>query len=481
MIEPPETTVPLTLPAVLAVTMRRYEGRPGGLTDKTKTTYLYSYKNYLTWLCQNINNTAMALTIERSIKGDVYATQQNTDMYYLHYVPENIRGKKSNAKRYLYAIQWFRQYLEYPDGTPIVLSSTIRTALGQQEAIGRASAAITFAGVDPHKGLRDIMPEADNLRIVNYIWKSRTDYADLLFCYLWGRNAGVRGASARTFQLCDLNVSVCYGPEETPPRNRTLLLILRQGTRHKEKSTIDKSVGVQRHKDYRQCAVFATGVLVIKQLQALGTSISFTQHNKKQDANWWGCSLNNYSDLNEHSGPMKEVFAKTGVDPNCKITHHRLQAVLLGASKGLDDRQISTYTKHKTDKLSVSYLPDCERTALKVMSGFSLTDVRYVKEEHVTFPSLNGFSSKYVEQFTEYLIPEYKEYVAQANSAPALADTSLCCKTFLGSVLPFLVETVLQNGIFFIRDYPTNEFALILKVRMMCSIFLYVTLYVLTY
>jgi hypothetical protein len=188
------------------------------------------------------------------------------------------------------------------------------------------------------------------------------------------------------------------------------------------------------------------------------------KRNKKQDANWWGKSLNNYNELNEHSGPMKEVFAKTGVDPNCKITHHRTQAVLLGASKGLDERQISTYTKHKTDKLSTAFLPDCERTALKVMSGFSITDARYGKEEHVAFPTVNGLSAQYIYKFTVYLVPKFKLYMSQANSAPALADTSICCRTFLGSVLPFLVETVLQNGIYFIRDYPTNEFSLMLKV-----------------
>jgi hypothetical protein len=370
-----ETAVPTDVDVVIALCEQRYNARPGAELDNSKNTYLLNYKKFLLWYCNNKNNTAMALTTEESTAGTVYSTQHNTDMFYCHYVPENINGKMCNAKRYFYAIQWFRSYLEKPEGPHLVVSPIIDTALKKQQSLSLARSAETFAGVDPHKGLRGIMPIDDTLKLVTYMWEHRADYADILFCFTWGTNAGVRGQSARAFHLSDLNLSYGYGPERAPPRNRTLLLILRRGIPHKEKHTTDKQVGVHRHRDYRQCAVFATGALLIKLLRRVGDTIQFTQPNKKQDPAWWRLDISNFNCLNEQSDSMRDVYAKTGVNPNCKITHHRTQAVLVGGSNGLDRRQISTYTKHVIDRLDDSYMPDCEKKALKVMAGFDMVSI----------------------------------------------------------------------------------------------------------
>jgi hypothetical protein len=373
-----ETAVATPPQSAIALCDERYNGRTLAGSDSSKNTYRNNYKSFLSWYVDNKDNAALALTTVVGEDGKpAYATQHNANMYFLHYVPTNIKGTRENAKRYLYAIEWFRANLELPLGEPIVESATVRLGLKKQQENCQAVAAVTYGGVDPHKGLRDIMSEEDNLKIVNYIWQHRPDYADLMFCYTWGRNAGVRGASARRFQMCDLNLSFGYGPEKVAPRNRTLLLVLRKGRRHKEKSTDDKQVGVQRHRDYRQCCVFATGILLIKLLRRQGNSIDFTQRNKKKDAKWWGLELCNFNKLNDQSTPMREVYSKTGVDSQCKVTHHRTQAVLIGGSNGLNDSQISSFTKHIQNKLHKSYIPDCEKTAMKVMAGFDKVSNSY--------------------------------------------------------------------------------------------------------
>lgn len=370
-----ETAVPSTLDSALALLMERFDNRPGAALNNAKSTYLTAYKSFLRWYYNNVNDTTMALTTEEGSKGTVYATQENADKFYLHHVPENITGTFANAKRYYLAIDWFRMFVEKPEGPPLVLSSIISTSLKQQQEVSLARSGESYAGVDPHRGLRGIMAEENNVTIVKYIWQQRQDFADLLFGYTWGRNAACRGHSARKFQLSDLNIAYAYGPENVAPRNRTLLLVLRKGGRGKEKSTTDKQIGVYRHRDYRQCAVFATGVLLIKLLRRIGDSIQFTQPTQKQDCNWWGIVLSRFATLNVQSDAMKEVYRSTGINPNGKITHHRSQSVLLGGSKGLDNNQISTFTKHIQDKLHSSYMPDCEKKALKVMSGFEIVSI----------------------------------------------------------------------------------------------------------
>jgi hypothetical protein len=53
------------------------------------------------------------------------------------------------------------------------------------------------------------------------------------------------------------------------------------------------------------------------------------------------------------------------------------------------------------------------------------------------------------------LIPQYVDYVNQHLSD--VGDHSKACSTFLTKVVPFLVETVLQDGIYFIRDFPNHQ------------------------
>jgi hypothetical protein len=66
-------------------------------------------------------------------------------------------------------------------------------------------------------------------------------------------------------------------------------------------------------------------------------------------------------------------------------------------------------------------------------------------------------SPTYLEDNINLLIPWYSQYVAQTKLEDGSGDTTRCCNTFLRNVLPYVVETVLQNGIFFIKDFPTHE------------------------
>ena len=111
------------------------------------------------------------------------------------------------------------------------------------------------------------MPPDDLLKIINYLYSYRPDSLDLSFSFLWGINAGVHGSSSRSFTLSDLYISIGFGPEVSPPRNKTLMLILRKGNTHKDKHITNRLVGVQRHRDLRLCSVFATGMLVINILR----------------------------------------------------------------------------------------------------------------------------------------------------------------------------------------------------------------------
>lgn len=91
-----------------------------------------------------------------------------------------------------------------------------------------------------------------------------------------------------------MHVSEGYGLEDNPPRNKTLMLILRKGKVHKEKHTTWRLVGVHRHRDYCLCTVFATGLIVIELLRT-NPAVQFIKSPNNR-ALWWDIPINKYSD-----------------------------------------------------------------------------------------------------------------------------------------------------------------------------------------
>jgi hypothetical protein len=64
--------------------------------------------------------------------------------------------------------------------------------------------------------------------------------------------------------LKNINLPIGYGPEPVPPPNCTLMLVHRTANLHKDKHTSEKQVGAQHHGNYKLCACFATGLLLVK-------------------------------------------------------------------------------------------------------------------------------------------------------------------------------------------------------------------------
>lgn len=343
---------------------------------------------------------------------------------------------------------------------PIEYSPTINKCIKDQQVTHLAYNNRAFAGTDPHKGLKDVFSDEEIVKLVNNIWRLRGDSLDLIFSYTWGKNAGLRGASSRKMTLSDLNVSYGFGPELTAPRNRTLLLVLRKGTVHKDKHTTDKQVGVQRHRDYRQCSVFATAALLIMKLRSLENRIHFLRHDPNERAEWWDIPLNEFSNYSEESNAMRHVLAAAGLDLlGSKVTHHRTQAVQYAGSRGLQPWQVCTFTKHITEKFHSAYQPEVEEESMRVMSGFRKHESRFVPTEHVVFP---GNQEAYLEEGINFLIPHYQRYIQEYNSQHG--DRCQASTKMLFHVIPYLVETLLQCGYFFIKDFPNHPLTAILRV-----------------
>ena len=157
------------------------------------------------------------------------------------------------------------------------------------------------------------------------------------------------------------------------------------------------------------------------------------------------------------SKAMKRMFAGTGIN-SCKVTHQRTMALQYAGFMGLAPFQINTMTNHMLEKQHSAYQSVTERETCKVMAGFKREDEYFVPRSHIQLP----YS---VEWYCDRLLPDLTNWREQA-ATPGSGDKSLCCQNFLEELLPWFVEVLIQDGIYFIIDFPDHYLSNYLKVRM---------------
>ena len=117
--------------------------------------------------------------------------------------------------------------------------------------------------------------------------------------------------------------------------------------------------------------------------------------------------------------------------------------------------QIASLTKHIIDnKLSSAYQAEADREVCKVQAGFD-------KDEPWFVPESNLDCTASLAAFERHLLPEIDHWRSEAKNQNG--DKSSCADDFLHQVLPFLVEVVVQCGIYFIKDFPQHPFGELLK------------------
>lgn len=274
--EPPLTAAEL-LAQAHAANIRRLRATP--LPD---SSYVCEYNKYKAWVRTNRERHALDAAL---------ITRKNIDAYYVHEVVSR-DGKKNTVGRILWALQWFSDYRERPAEGFVVKSATTKTCVSVQQAQYKAgTTGDGKAGTDPHKGLKDVLPESDRRKLLTHIYGVRNDWAPASFGFTWGHNAAVRGHSSRKFVLCDLKTSRGFGPDRDGPTSRTLMLVLRRGSVHKDNFITDKQISCWRHRDYLLCSTFATSLQLVYKLKQLGDDINCYHLDKKERCPWWDIPL----------------------------------------------------------------------------------------------------------------------------------------------------------------------------------------------
>ena len=421
---------------------------------KKSSCYKREYRRYCAWVEANDLRAVDAT--------DTYVNRLAVDSYFRTVVVHR-NGQLNSINKICSAIQWACNCVENPtvDTAMTVRNPAVSAAIRRQQLNWKEGANDRNCGTDPHKGLKDLMPIGDKLTLIRHIHDTRADWGSLATSYTWGTQGGVRGDSNRKMVYADMNLSMGFGPETTGPRARTVLLVLRKGEIHKDCYSTDKQVGTWRNKHYILCATFNLALHVICQL-GRDLEIDFLHEEKTDRAPWWDKPLIDYDDGSEEGAAMRQVLDATGVE-SCKLTHHRTQCVQLAGAESLAPWQINTLTKHLLEKLNSAYQSECDAETLKVMANFRKSEAYFNALSHLQLPHD-------IDYYIKCLLPRYDDWMAQRASPTG--DKSKACTTFLTRVIPYLVEVLVQNGIYFIEEFPDHEMSIYLKVSPKCSTFI---------
>ena len=91
------------------------------------------------------------------------------------------------------------------------------------------------------------------------------------------------------------------------------------------------------------------------------------------------------------------------------------------------------------------------------MAGFSKKQAYFVPRALLPLPHAIGW-------YEERLRPELATWREEA-AHPTLEDKSICADKFLNELIPYFLEVVVQDGIYFVKDFPNHPFSQLLKVR----------------
>ena len=272
------------------------------VNKKTNEGYIREFKRYKNWLQSQPNDR---------LRRNPVVSVQNIEVYFSTEVAHR-KGKASTTNRWVAAIQHYVDISpkgpHLPEGFSLRANRAVKLALEAQQVRNNLTGGTANPGSDPHKGLKDNLREGDRDKIMTYIYKNVAEWGAACISFSWGLNGALRGASNRSLNYSDINMSYGFAPtcaniERTDGNRAALIVILRHGERHKDRHDLDQQVAVWRHKRYKECSVFATAAHLVWSLSQ-DNDIHFRHPNRRSRAPWWDVPLIRWDD---YSGKHKIV------------------------------------------------------------------------------------------------------------------------------------------------------------------------------
>ena len=71
-----------------------------------------------------------------------------------------------------------------------------------------------------------------------------------------------------------------------------------------------------------------------------------------------------------------------------------------------------------------------------------------------------------IESYEQMLLPQF--HTCRQQSRGRNGDKTIAADKFLNHILPYLIEVLVQDGVYFIKDFPTHALSNLLRVSHYC-------------
>jgi Centromere DNA-binding protein complex CBF3 subunit, domain 2 len=431
-------------------------------------SYNSETNNYCVWVVEQRRNNILP-------PGDKYLTREGVDLYFSeHVVNRNICYE--SARRVVSALQRFASDIEYLGSDSFTVESNlVKKALEARKRLHRER--IMSQIEDPHANLpTNVLSEADCANALR-LAATKQNWKDMMLCWSTCEQTYLRNDSMRKLCLPHLRCDRTHAPSCMSDNNygagygfadgHMMSFILDKYV-HKTRDDKKRVVGAWRHKEYIRCSI---GNLAMNLLVRMYADVEINFYGApmgEATPMWWDRKLIvEWHDEKASYEAFCALLDEAGLSW-AKKTHLRKQGIYAGSTRGeLESSKIGTMSKHKTEKIAV-YETELFPPVLRVMSGFRQQSCYLVPRTRVfpcallrehQFPN-GAIEQDAVEAATLLLFPRIRVWREQ-QSGPH-GDTSEAAKNFLYETLPYLAVTAVQDGIYWIVDFPTHEASLFL-------------------
>ena len=404
-----------------------------------------------------------------------YCTRINIDSFFQEVIAKRTTTAAVN-RRFVSAIQKYSNFWEERVGFNVE-SDAVKKALEDAKVCARRFHSQSIIHVDAHKYRPTRHPSpAQELTMIeealNDHTHSKYGFLPIGINFLISWNCAMqgftRGDEVRNCRLPDLCHEINYGPWRLSEQGLTnvrdqstpegILSLIQQPLNTKIRSNKAHVIGFFRHKDWRRCATSLIAFSIMARFHYMVPSQleSFFKIGENQVPNWYNYYLIDWREYDAMATAFKEYFAKAGIDYT-KLTHTRKLGIIRAHQMGADRENIILLSKHTTHKVDTSYLPELPYTAMLASAGFDV----FRRQEYYIPRSYAKVPEGWITQIFPYL-NLWRQHVNETWGY----DKGMSAKNFVNTLLPFLAEIVVQDGIYFTTMYPQHPYSKMLLQKL---------------
>jgi len=407
--------------------------------------------------------------------GPKFLTRSNVDLYFSTSIANRGEISAESARRAVCSLQKFADQTEYCGLEKFVIENeAVKRGLATQKHLCAQRIREQSIGKDPHDNLPTNMLTELEIDKVLRVAVGKRNYKDMLLCWTNCLQTFHRNTSMLILDLGHIKCNGTHGPNPGSidddngglgygyQEKYMMSYILDKGL-HKDRHTKKRVTGAWRHKNFLHCSTGNLAFnLMVRFFSANERQINFLHPPNEPEPMWWHIKLiNEWSSTQSAYDAFEELLSEADLSWE-KTTHLRKLGMEYGSSRGeLETNKLSTMSKHKNGKGKVAdYETELYRAVLMVMAGFLQGFYWMPRSRLFPFNLLRqhfNFPTEYACYvfLANHLFPQRPRWVQERESE--FGDKSTAAANFLYETLPYLAMVIVQDGIYWIHDFPNHE------------------------